>query len=528
MKKLKKLALWLMMLVLVFSLAACGEKEDDDSKKDRDRVEEREDDDEDEDDEDKDDEDDEDEDSEDEDKSKDDEDDKDEPEVTVEPQPTEEPEEETVSAKELLLEIAEASLESPMTSCTYTLGMDFGISMEGFSMEMAMEAEGNMVMSMEPYMSYTEMVMDMTVLGEQTTETSEIYMLEEDGEVVTYTYSSADGQWSKESSGMSVDEMIQQGVNNQAWLADKPVDEIVIDPELHTINGKEAYKISLALTGDEMQAVLENTGSMEDIMAETGMEGFDLTLINVPAVYYVDTTTHQVLQLDMNIEGMGELLTNMMKESFSQDPSMAGYEVDVTIGEFVMSYTNMGYEPVEMPEIPEEILTMQNGGEVEPGTEVDPGAVVDPGTVTDEYPVTKAGDVYTIEESGDSVDIVCQEGWTVTNLAYDTLSIENADTWQMVEYVIYTGATSDYFKDYVNNSEVTSAQEMGVYLSHGEGPAIGSFTTMEILCDGFNLYYAWAPVGDCMIYVTVIDFEGKTMEEALTPMLDWVQLDNVL
>ncbi len=522
MKNLKKLALWLMMLVLVFSLAACGEKEDDDSKKDRnDRVEER-DDDEDEDDED--------------DEDKDDSKDKDdepqvteEPQATEEPQPTEEPKDDMISAKELILEISEAAKDKAMTSCSYVIGMDFGINMEGFSMDMSVSSKGDMVMSMNPYVSYTEMVMQMKVLGQESVELTKAYMLEEDGQVVTYTYAETLGEWTREESGMSVDDMLQQNTMSYDWITNKPAEEFVIDSQLHTINGKETYKVSLTLTGEEMQVMMDNLGGMEGLMEETGVQGIDYTMIDVPATYYVDTTTHQVVQMDMNIEGMGELMTKVLEESFVQDPSMAGYQVEVTIGDFILSYTNISYDPVEVPEIPAEIIAMQGGTEVDPGTiEVDPGTTeVDP-DIFDDFVVTQEGDVYTIEESGDFVDIVCPAGWTVTYSAYDSLSLEDDETWQMVDFTMYTDVTSDDFVDHVESTEVATAQSMEIYLSHEAGPAIGAFTTMQILCDGINFYYAWAPVGNGMVYVTVVDFDGLSMEEALTPVLEWVQLDKTL
>ncbi len=539
MKKLKKLALWLMMLVLVFSLAACGEKEDDDSKRDRDRVEER-------DDEDEDDDKSKDEDEEDDDKSKDDEDDKSKdddeklkPEATEEPVATEAPQEELISAKELILEITEASQNRPMTSCSYEIGMDFGINMEGFSMDMNISSKGDMLMSMDPYVSYTEMVMQMKMLGQENVELTKAYMLEENGEVVTYTSMGENGEWMREASSMSVDDMLQQNTMSYDWLTNKPAEEFVIDTELHTINGKETYKVSLTLTGEEMQAMMDNMGGMEGLMEDTGVQGIDYTLIDVPATYYVDTTTHQVVQMDMNIEGMGEMMTKVLEESLAQDPSMAGYTMEVTIGEFIMSYTNISYDTVEVPEIPVEIIAMQGdaGAADEPIDSDDPINFEDPSMTgkepgtddyTTDYPITKAGDVYNIEESGSSVDIVCPEGWQVTYTAYDTLSVEHPDSWQMVEFMMYVGMTSEDFKEHVETTEVDSAKSMDMYISHEEGPTIGSFTTMQLLCDGINLYYAWAPVGEGMVYVTVVDFDGLSLEEALAPAIEWVQLDKTL
>ena len=126
------------------------------------------------------------------------------------------------------------------------------------------------------------------------------------------------------------------------------------------------------------------------------------------------------------------------------------------------------------------------------------------------------------------MDIICPAGWEVVYSAYDTLNLEHPDTWQMIDYIIYTGTTSEDFAEYVETSEVQSAKDLDMYVSHEAGPAIGSFTTMQVLCESFNVYYAWAPVGECWVFVTVYDFEGLTLDEALKPALEWVQLDKVL
>ena len=98
----------------------------------------------------------------------------------------------------------------------------------------------------------------------------------------------------------------------------------------------------------------------------------------------------------------------------------------------------------------------------------------------------------------------------------------------IITIMMYVGMTSEDFKEHVETNEVDSAKSMDMYISHEEGPAIGSFTTMQLLCDGFNIYYAWAPVGEGMVYVNVVDFDGLSMEEALAPVLEWVQLDKTL
>lgn len=519
MKNLKKLAVWLLMVTLVFSLAGCSAKEEEDSKDDRtDRVERQEDD--------ADDTKEEDEESADSKDAEEDaevkEDSKDEATEPVEEVVTES----EMTALELVEKMMDAMEGKTITSMTNSMDiqMSMAIKADGMSMNMDlnMVADGENLISTEPYIAYSTMEMTVDMMGQQVVESSETYVLEEDGELVNYTYSGSTGQWQKVNSGMSIDDLMPQMNVGYDWLWEKTEDDFTLAPETQTINGREVYVLGFTMTGDDLQSSMNGMAGFQDMLAESGLDGLDMTSMNVPAVYYIDAETYMVAQMEMNIEGMGEMMDSMMSELLGTEPSMAGYEMDINIGTCRMVYENISYDPVEIPALPEEARML--GSDL---PEEEPGEEYEEEPYFGDIVVNEDGS-YTIEESGAKARVICQEGWTVSYTAYDTISMENDETWMMVDCTMYVDVSSQHFVDYVETVEVSSAQSAEMYISHEKGPEISGYETIEMICDGIYFYFAWAPVGDGHILVTVVDFDCLGIEEALPAVLDCVVLDAVL
>ncbi len=513
MKKMKKLALWLMMLVLVFSLAACGEKEEDDAKSNREeRVEQRDDDEDDKDSE------------KDEDESKDkSEEDKGADAKDEDKDVVAEPDSNKADVELVLDKMYEAANANGAISQANTdMVLKMSLSMTGATFDIDMVSSGKTMLQMNPYISYTYSEMTMEMLGEQQTMVTESYVISENGDLVTYSYDGSTGVWSKTDTGMSEADVTNQSTN-YAWMKEKPVSDYTLDTQLYNIGGRDAYKLEFEFTGEEMNQSLSGMPGVTDMLSENGMGDIDMSALSVPTVYYIDAENYQILQMECNIEGMGEWLNDMM-ELLGADLTTAGYEMDLNIEKCSMLYTDISYEPVEIPALPAEATGEQDI--VEPDISVEPGVTeVDPGTTE----VQPEGGVYTIEESGISAQITCPEGWTVLYSAYDTLEIENDETWQEAEFVMYIDVTSEDFVSYVEDMVVPELQQYeGMYVSHGAGPQMGAFETMEVLGDGLNFFFAWAPVGEGWILVNVTDFEGLSMEEALPPILELVDFGDVL
>ena len=123
------------------------------------------------------------------------------------------------------------------------------------------------------------------------------------------------------------------------------------------MNGREAYKLSFTLTGEELQNSINGMAGMEDLMAEAGMEDLDMSSLAVPTTYYVDAETYLIVGMEMSIEGMDEMLSDMMEELMAAEGEE--YSMSFKLGKCNMIYSNISYDPVEIPELPEEVLSLQ-------------------------------------------------------------------------------------------------------------------------------------------------------------------------
>ena len=57
-------------------------------------------------------------------------------------------------------------------------------------------------------------------------------------------------------------------------------------------------------------------------------------------------------------------------------------------------------------------------------------------------------------------------------------------------------------------------------------PVIGEFESMYLNCTDFSFYYAWAPVGDVWMLVTIADMNGEDMDTILNEMLALIVEEN--
>ncbi len=361
-----KLLVWLLaMMLLVASMTGCGGKEDDEDKDSKSKTEQS-----------VEDEDEEEEDAKDEDKASEVVDAKDEEVASEE----DEKEAEDVSEEEVIVKadneekvnteaevsgeayevvkaMADACQGKIMTKSTMDMELQMSIVLEGFAITMDMAMTGDTYASEEPYMSYSDLVLNMTALGENIVEKTKSYTVEEDGKLVTYTYTDSIGQWDKEDMGMDAVTMKEQQRVSYEFLLNKAESDFTLDSELYNMNGRDAYKISFTLTGDELQNTINGMAGMEDLMAEGGMEDLDMSSLAVPTVYYVDAETYLIVGMEMSIEGMDEMMSDMMEDLMAAEGEE--YSMSFKLGKCNMIYSNISYDPVEIPELPEDVLSLQ-------------------------------------------------------------------------------------------------------------------------------------------------------------------------
>lgn len=256
-----------------------------------------------------------------------------------------------MTAKKLIDNMVEASQQLKLTESMTAMELEMTFSASGmdFNVSTAMLMETKI--SYEPYASYTKMETAMDFMGQQMAEITETYSVEEDGKVVTYVYTSTGNQWAKQDTGVTVEQALAQD-SGYSWMQDK-VSDFHLSEHEHTVNGKPVYILTCTLTGDELDKTMGGMGGIEDMFSSSGMGDANIGDISIPTTFYVDAEQFMPVKVEMDINGLGHVLSASMASALGD----AGMQINVSKATAI--YEGLGYDPVEVPEVPAEVLELQ-------------------------------------------------------------------------------------------------------------------------------------------------------------------------
>lgn len=278
---------------------------------------------------------------------------------TAAPTPTPEPTPEPITAAMVAKQMADATAGKNMSKTKGTTGFAMGITAEGETLELSTETVNEVVTVLEPYAAYTKTEVTSSFAGEETTEVTEVYMVMEDDVLVGYTYIVSADQWVKMPLDLDVDELITQ-TPEYNWMTEKPEDELVLDEGTKNVGGREAYVLRVTLTGEEMQKAVGNSDAL-DSLTSLGMGEMDISTLSVDTVFYVETESFLPIAFDMEINGLSDLMKEVMTASMGQGAE--GLDLEFDVSPLRLSYSDIEYGPVEVPAVPEEAI--QNAIEAE-------------------------------------------------------------------------------------------------------------------------------------------------------------------
>lgn len=264
-----------------------------------------------------------------------------------------------MTTEKLALKMVEATGGKMMTQATTTmdLELDMTLGQGGMNMDLGMDINYDMDMKMQadPYLMYGEISMDMAmeIMGQTMEETlnTKTYMELVDGKAISYAYDESTDTW--QSSEVDMEETMESVTKGMdySFLKDM-IPEIIMDEEKQILNGTEVYVLRMTITGEQMQKAMGGAVDMESMLGQAGLEGeLDFSALEVPAVIYVDAKTYLPVKMEMEIVGMGEMMKSMMGPMLG---AAEGVELDLDIPVCKVVYENIGFDPVEIPEIPAE------------------------------------------------------------------------------------------------------------------------------------------------------------------------------
>jgi ABC-type glycerol-3-phosphate transport system substrate-binding protein len=247
-----------------------------------------------------------------------------------------------LTAREVSDKMIEAmsKVESIQNDVTFKMDINMAISADGESLDMGMAMDMDMqtISSTNPIAAYSKAVMVMDYMGESETQTTETYLVEEDGEYVTYTLS--DDYWSRSVVDAEEKDQLVNGVD-YSYLKELKDEDLNLAKEIQKIDDKETYVLSFSVSGDYMA---KQGMDMEELM---GL-GVDMSDISFPMTMYIDTESFLPVRVTIDMESMSDMIDQMMAESMGD----LGVEMkmEVKCENFV---SNMTYN-VEVPAVPAE------------------------------------------------------------------------------------------------------------------------------------------------------------------------------
>lgn len=247
-----------------------------------------------------------------------------------------------LTAREVADKMIEAmsKVESIQNDVTFKMDINMAISADGESLDMGMAMDMDMqtISSTNPIAAYSKAVMVMDYMGESETQTTETYLVEEDGEYVTYTLS--DDYWSRSVVDAEEKDQLVNGVD-YSYLKEMKDEDLNLAKEIQKIDDKETYVLSFSVSGDYMA---KQGMDMEQLM---GL-GVDMSDISFPMTMYIDTESFLPVRVTIDMESMSDMIDQMMAESMGD----LGVEMkmEVKCENFV---SNMTYN-VEVPAVPAE------------------------------------------------------------------------------------------------------------------------------------------------------------------------------
>lgn len=434
---------------------------------------------------------------------------------TTEPttEPTTAPTEPELTAESVMAQVAEAINGRPVSQLDVAMTIDLGIKMEveGFSMsmDMSMVTEMDMIVQDYPNHLYAEMAVQMEVMGQTQVQKADTYYLIEDGQVVCYLYDQMLDTWTYTEMGPAPDtDAPDDG-------AETPPVELTLDDATQKVDLREAYVLRGQLTREHLaQFITPMTGSMIMPLATDPSELPEE--LGAEAVIYVDTQTHLPLRIQMDVWGIEDMLDGLLPgstDSPSVELSMTTVQTeespyDISINTFRIEMDSFSFEPTEVPQVPQEAYAYVQMAAHDP--DLGDGS-------------------YLIVHTGTAAKITPPEGWEIWDIGFSWLYVDHLTDPISASYTMLSGMSRQEMQKYVLQDSVTPMQQLGLLDSYAYGERIGKFDTMYAkMTSGATFYYAWAPMSDGWLLITVQDASDVDMYELLTPLVEAVEAHDPL
>lgn len=456
-----------------------------------------------------------------------------------------------MNAEKLMEKYDEVNAGREAMEMTILIPISGKATMDEETMNFSVELESKMQMQGD-IGDYSEMRIEGEIDDQWIYEKINSYTVVEEDEVVVYNHNRVYDAWERSAQGITVtvekafEEKLDEAV---ARCREKyPIDltRVVLAEEKQIACNREVYVIEYALTGQELQDMwdeldlvtlyeeLANTIETDtevevdpeaaeleqkimDAIKSSVMMDFGLKNLAVNYRLYIDAETFDPVQeeyeiigvdavVDGVLDGFMTVIFDIMDEMEVEYDKEEVPEISVDVDDITIVSNGFGFEPVDVPEVPERglIITAQENFEPDMGD----------GT-------------YVIQEYGDAVRISVPEGWLPEADWYYGLTLTKQDAdqmaiWGATESAVFTMYGEDYTEEDFK-ATVTGYEEyfksQGIYHETFQ-PEVEGYTVYRVNNMRLNAYYAWKPVGDGWLFIEYYDVTVQPTENTFLPMLE--------
>lgn len=439
-----------------------------------------------------------------------------------------------MTAEKLLPKIDEAVDGRTMTfaECVMDLGMTFDISEDGTdaSMDMAIDMDIDMWMNEDPVKSYCEGTVGMDMMGFDFDTEMRAYMMEDGDVMATYMYSDMTEEWEYSEEEFDKEEYKEMNEVSTLPMTER-FSDVTLDEETTELNGREVYVLRINCTGEDLEALM---GQYNNAMLESaGLGDVSLKGLKIPAVYYIDKETFLPVKMELSIEGMAEMMNEMLgvdsgssddsKGLRGEEDSMASMlgDINMSVEEITctIALDNISYDPQSVPTVTDEIIESVKNADEEPSYEDD--------FFTDDF----EDDDFDWEDETDYLEPLADGSYNMTLDGYDvSINVpvpEGYEDWgdQYPDMIMYGSSNYDsyvYYELYDQDMYDTYLDSYSTMNSTTMSSALGEAEVYWEADEYGTYYYAFVKVSDCYVSVTLMDMDGQYLdaETSLQPMLD--------
>lgn len=422
-------------------------------------------------------------------------------EPTAEPttEPTTVPTEPPMDAQTLFGLYKEAHEAAPMCSADVGLSLDLSINMLDYGMTMSMKnsQSGTMLYSDEQNISYGELEVTSSYYGVETTTNVELYSSVADGMETSYQYDKDNDYWEK-----SVAE------EEEGFLEYVMEDTLVLEEETQMLGDREVYVLHMHIGGESFRSSFTSFAEGQGVAFEEGRDstGLDLSGVYGDAVIYIDAQTYQRLQMYVTIVGAEAPFSQIMTEASSQETDSSGISlgVEVTVNAYEISYENISYESVEVPQVSQLGIICANQYDFVPD---------------------QGDGSYVIQESGYAVRLTPPGNWVVYDaLAYDALLLtKGASNYTRTCTVVMLAGEYD-LHELLDTTVGTMESTYSIDLNTGDGDEINGGSSVWYRGSGIYGRVALIPIGEeGYLLVEVIDYTDSNPWSDVQKILEATQ-----